>query len=81
MTNVISDWVIGPGKFETIVGLPVQEIVVSFACNNGKEDFNSSLASKTVLPRRSGGQYRTTERPRIFSVGSGPLYRTSHRKC
>lgn len=80
MTNeVISDWVIGPDKFETIVGLPVQEIVVSLACNNGKEDFNSSLASKTVLPRRSGGQYLTTERPTIFSVGSGPLQRTSQK--
>jgi len=56
MTKVISDWVIGPDKFEKIDGLPVQEIVVSFACNNGKEDFSSSLASNTVLPRRSGGQ-------------------------
>lgn len=73
-----SDWVIGPGKCVTIIGLPVQEIVVSFDCSKGKEDFKSSLASKTVLPRRSGGQYRTTERPRIFSVGSGPLQDTSH---
>jgi hypothetical protein len=71
--EVNSDWVIGPGKCVTIVGLPVQEIVVSFDCSKGKEDFKSSLASKTVLPRRSGGQYRTTERPTIFSVGRGPL--------
>jgi hypothetical protein len=55
--EVNSDWVIGPGKCVTIVGLPVQEIVVSFDCSKGKEDFKSSLASKTVLPRRSGGQY------------------------
>jgi hypothetical protein len=26
-----------------------------------------------VLPRRAGGQYRTTDLPTIFSIGSGPL--------
>ena len=53
--------------------LQVQDIAVSPACKRGRDDLWSSLASKTVLPSRSGGQYRTTERPTMFFVGSGPL--------
>jgi hypothetical protein len=50
-----------------------QETGVSFACNRGREFFKSWSASNTVLPSRAGGQYRTTDLPTIFSIGSGPL--------
>lgn len=37
------------------------------------------MGVRTVLPRRWGGQYRATERPKMFFTGSGPLQ--GHKLC
>ena len=53
--------------------------------SGGATGFREGVASvestgvKTVLPRRWGGQYRTTERPKMFLTGSGPLQ--GHKFC
>lgn len=56
MTKVKFDWIMYPDKCAIISKLPIQEMVVSLDCSKGKDDFKRSVVSKTVLPRRSGGQ-------------------------